>query len=41
MVVDYMLGCYLPAAGGLTSSLRVDVRLLSDDLARTRAERPA
>ena len=32
MVVDYALGCYLPAAGGLTSSLRVDVRLLSDDL---------
>ena len=25
MVVDYTLGCYLPAAGGLTSSLRVDV----------------
>jgi starch phosphorylase len=30
MVVDYTLGCYLPAAGGLTSSLRVDARLLSD-----------
>ncbi len=41
MVVDYTLGCYLPAAGGLTSSLRVDVRLLSDDLARARAGRPA
>jgi starch phosphorylase len=41
MVVDYALGCYLPAAGGLTSSLRVDVRLLSDVLSRARADRPA
>jgi starch phosphorylase len=41
MVVDYALGCYLPAAGGLTTSLRVDVRLLSDDLARARAGRQA
>jgi glycogen phosphorylase len=29
-IVDYTLGCYLPAAGGLTSSLRVDAGLLSD-----------
>jgi glycogen phosphorylase len=28
MLIDYALGCYLPAAGGLTSSLRVDTRLL-------------
>ncbi|MCL5282755.1 MAG: alpha-glucan family phosphorylase [Planctomycetes bacterium] len=40
MVVDYTLGCYLPAAGGLTSSLRVDVRLLSDVLGQARAGRP-
>jgi glucan phosphorylase len=41
MVVDYTLGCYLPAAGGLTSSLRVYVRLLSDVLGQDRAGRPA
>ena len=39
MVVDYALGCYLPAVGGLTSSLRIDVRLLSDDLGRAHAGR--
>jgi starch phosphorylase len=41
MVVDYTLGCYLPAVGGLTSSLRVDVRLLSDALGQARVGRPA
>jgi starch phosphorylase len=40
MVVDYALGCYLPAVGGLTSSLRIDVRLLSDDLGRAHAGQP-
>jgi starch phosphorylase len=28
MVIDYTLGCYLPAAGGLTSSVGSDIRLL-------------
>jgi starch phosphorylase len=28
MLIDYTLGCYLPAAGGLTSSMRVDTRLV-------------
>ena len=28
MVVDYTLGCYLPAAGGLTSTVSADVRIL-------------
>jgi starch phosphorylase len=41
MVVDYTLGCYLPAVGGLTSSLRVDVRLLSDVLGQAHARRPS
>jgi starch phosphorylase len=41
MVVDYTLGCYLRAVGGLTSSLRVDVRLLSDVLGQARAGRLA
>ena len=30
MVIDYTLGCYLPAAGGLTSSVGADVRLLKE-----------
>jgi glycogen phosphorylase len=30
MLMDYTLGCYLPAAGGMTSSLGVDVRLLQE-----------
>jgi starch phosphorylase len=30
MVIDYTLSYYLPAAGGLTSSVRADVRLLKD-----------
>ncbi len=30
MLIDYALGCYLPAVGGLTSSLRVDARLLNE-----------
>ncbi|MBN1361675.1 MAG: alpha-glucan family phosphorylase [Sedimentisphaerales bacterium] len=29
MLIDYTLGCYLPAAGGLTSSMRVDTRLVT------------
>ncbi len=41
MVVDYALGCYLPAVGGLTSSLRIDVRLLSDNLRRVHAGQPS
>ena len=41
MVVDYTLGCYLPAAGGLTSSLRVDARLLSDAFNQAPAAPPA
>jgi starch phosphorylase len=28
MLIDYTLGCYLPASGGLTSSMRVDSRLV-------------
>jgi starch phosphorylase len=28
MVIDYTLGCYLPAAGGVTSSVGTDMRLL-------------
>jgi starch phosphorylase len=28
MIIDYTLGCYLPAAGGLTSSVGADMRLL-------------
>jgi starch phosphorylase len=42
MIVDYTLGCYLPAAGGLTSSLRVDARLLGDALnvSQTAASHP-
>jgi starch phosphorylase len=31
MVIDYTLGCYLPAAGGLTSSLGADAGLLKED----------
>ena len=30
MVIDYTLQCYLPAAGGLTSSAGMDVRLLKE-----------
>ncbi|MBN1975527.1 MAG: alpha-glucan family phosphorylase [Sedimentisphaerales bacterium] len=30
MVMDYTLSCYLPAAGGLTSSVTADVRLLKE-----------
>ena len=30
MIIDYTLGCYLPAAGGLTSSVGADVRLLKE-----------
>jgi starch phosphorylase len=30
MLIDYTLGCYLPAAGGMTSSTGVDVRLLTE-----------
>jgi starch phosphorylase len=41
MVVDYALGCYLPAVGGLTSSLRIDVRLLNDNLRRAHAGQPS
>jgi starch phosphorylase len=33
MVIDYTLGCYLPAAGGLTSSTGIDVRLLGESFA--------
>lgn len=40
MVIDYTLGCYLPAVGGLTSSLRVDARLLSDALHQTQSVSP-
>jgi starch phosphorylase len=30
MLMDYALGCYLPAAGGVTSSTGIDVRLLEE-----------
>ena len=33
MLIDYTLGCYLPAAGGMTSSMGTDVRLLGESLA--------
>ncbi len=34
MVMDYTLGCYLPAAGGLTSSVTTDVRLFKEACAK-------
>jgi len=30
MLMDYTLGCYLPAAGGVTSSTGIDVRLMEE-----------
>jgi starch phosphorylase len=33
MLIDYTLGCYLPAAGGMTSSTGVDIRLLGETFA--------
>jgi starch phosphorylase len=30
MLMDYTLGCYLPAAGGMTSSTKIDVRLIEE-----------
>ena len=30
MVIDYTLGCYLPATSGLTSSVSADVRLIKE-----------
>jgi len=33
MLIDYALGCYLPAAGGLTSSTGIDVRLIGESFA--------
>jgi starch phosphorylase len=39
MVIDYTLGCYLPAAGGVTSSTGVDVRLLDESFVLPRFAR--
>jgi len=33
MLIDYTLGCYLPASGGMTSSTSIDVRLLEESFA--------
>jgi glucan phosphorylase len=33
MLIDYTLGCYLPAAGGMMSSTGTDVRLLGESFA--------